>query len=71
MEDITNNPRRKYTKDSEDAAKRRAARRQGHEAPKGKLFYSCETKEEIEQIDSMAKSIKNVSWWWKPKYVHK
>ena len=37
MDDI-NLPKRKYTKDNEEAAKRRAARGQGHEAPKGKLF---------------------------------
>ena len=48
MDDI-NLPKRKYTKDNEEAAKRRAARRQGHEAPKGKLFYSCETMEEIQE----------------------
>ena len=47
MDDI-NLPKRKYMKDNEEAAKQRAARRQGHEAPKGKLFYSCETMEGIQ-----------------------
>ena len=49
--DDTNLPKRKYMKDNEEAAKRNAARRQGHEAPKGKLFYSCETMEEIQEIN--------------------
>ena len=57
MDDI-NLPKRIYTKDSEEAAKRRAARRQGHEAPKGKLFYSCETMEEIQEINLLLQRVK-------------
>ena len=57
MDDI-NLPKRKYTKDNEEAAKRRAARRQGHEAPKGKLFYSCETMEEIQEINLLLQKVK-------------
>ena len=57
MDDI-NLPKRKYTKDNEEAAKRRAARQQGHEAPKGKLFYSCETMEEIQEINLLLQKVK-------------
>ena len=57
MDDI-NLPKRKYTKDNEEAAKRRAARRQGHEAPTGKLSYSCETMEEIQEINLLLQRVK-------------
>ena len=58
MDDITNLPKRKYTKDNEEAAKRRTARRQGHEAPKGKLFCSCETMEETQEINLLLQKVK-------------
>ena len=57
MDDI-NLPKRKYRKDNEEAAKQRAARQQGHEAPKGKLFYSCETMEEIQEISLLLQKVK-------------
>ena len=71
MDDI-NLPKRKYRKDNEEAAKRRAARGQGHEAPKGKLFFLFMWNYGRDTGNQLAASkSENLSWWRESKFVYK
>ena len=58
MEDITNLPKRKYAKDTVEAVKRRNNARTERK-PAGTISFTADTKQEVEQIQTLFNRLKS------------